>query len=430
MKVSFYNIGCKVNFAETEMLKQQFTNQGHEIVEFGKPADITIINTCTVTHNADADSRKAIRKAIKRSPNGFICAVGCWAQLRENQAFGIEGLDAILGAEEKFNIFNIFDKFEKQSNPIIINSGITKPCFHTAFSSESGSRTRAVFKIQDGCDYSCTYCAVPYARGASRSLPFDEFLPNLDNLLSYGYKEIILTGINLGEYSDKNKRLIDILELIANHPDNFRVRISSIEPNLITKDIINIMKDSEKICPHFHIPLQSGSDKILKLMKRRYNTAYFKNLINNIKTEIPDCAIGIDVIAAFPGETNEDFTNTYNFLESLPASYLHVFTYSLREGTIASKMQNHVNDMQKKKRTQILRTLSDEMSRLFSISQINNIKKILPEKLEKGYFKGWTENYIYTHVKSNEEIKNNDFVDVKLKEIKGKKVIAERIKSQ
>jgi threonylcarbamoyladenosine tRNA methylthiotransferase MtaB len=312
MKISFYNLGCKVNFAETAQLQDDFRKLGFEIVDFESESDIVFINTCTVTHKADADSRKIIRRAIRQNPKAFIAVGGCYSQLASEHLKEIDGIDAVLGANEKFRINELISVFSKREAPEIFISEKDDAEFYPACSADSNLRMRAVLKIQDGCDYFCTYCAVPHARGRSRSIPFDHIIPFLHDIENQGYKEVVLTGINLGDYRYEGKEFADVLDLIDREELGLRIRISSLEPDLINDEIIDIVADSKSICPHFHIPLQSGSDSILKSMRRRYDTKYFMDLIDKINKRIPDCGIGIDVIVGFPGETEEHFNETYN----------------------------------------------------------------------------------------------------------------------
>ncbi|MFC2130252.1 tRNA (N(6)-L-threonylcarbamoyladenosine(37)-C(2))-methylthiotransferase MtaB [Bacteroidota bacterium] len=399
MKVSFYNIGCKLNFAEMSQMQKEFEDAGFEVVDFKEQSDIVLINTCTVTHHADADSRKYIRRAIRNNPDAFIGVMGCYSQLKPDEIVEIDGVDAVLGTNNKFDIRELIRKFEKKNKPEIFIPDLNEVSFHFASSADNENRTRMVLKIQDGCDYVCTYCAVPYARGGSRSMDFDELKQKLIDLNNTDYHEIILSGINLGEYkAPTGENFTNVIRFMAETDLNYRVRISSIEPNLITDELIRIVKTADNICRHFHVPLQSGSTEILKLMKRRYKVETFENLVIKIKAEIPDCCIGVDVIEGFPGETDEHFKETYNLLDSLPISYLHVFTYSERDITPASKYPNQVQPGIRKERTKRLRKLSDKMKKEFIQSQTGKTGIVIPEdeKLENGkiIMEGWTGNYI------------------------------------
>ena len=397
MKISFYNIGCKVNFAEMSELQEQFEKLGHTIIPFGEISDAVLINTCTVTREADADCRKVIRRAQRISPEAFIGVMGCYAQMRSDEISAIEGVDAIFGNEEKFHIPELIGDFKKRNQLGLYVGKLENIEFHGACSSDNYNRTRLVLKIQDGCDYVCTYCTIPAARGGSRSMNFDDLRNRLLELNNTAFYEIILSGINLGEYkAPTGENFTDVIRLIESLDLKLRFRISSIEPNLVKPDLLEIMTHSDKMCPHFHIPLQSGSPDILRLMKRRYKVDTFTNLVNNIKEKIPDCCIGVDVITGFPGETDSHFLETYNLLSSFPVSYLHVFTYSKRDGTAASEFPDEVPHQVKKERTHQLRLLSETKKKEFYLSQIGKSKIVIPEEYDEstGMWQGWTENYV------------------------------------
>lgn len=398
MRVSFYNIGCKVNFAEISQIQKQFESLGAEIVDFGAPSDAVIINTCSVTNTADSDCRKIIRRALRSNPNAFVAVIGCYAQLRPEEIAEIEGVDAIIGTKYKFDIPILIDKFEKQPKPLtfVTQTDGNLP-YHTAISVDNESRTRIVFKLQDGCDYSCTYCTIPLARGKSRSMPFEEIRRKILELHDTEYEEVVLSGINLGEYkAPTGETFLDVIKLIDSMHPRQRFRISSIEPNKLNDEILKVVSNSDVFCPHFHIPLQSGSDEILRLMRRRYNTSIYAKLIEKVKAILPNSCIGVDVITGFPGETQNYFEETYNFIESLPVSYLHVFTYSERSGTQAENFPSKVPREERKERTNILRKLSDLKRRQFYESQINKILSVVPEEYnaDLGLWKGWSENYV------------------------------------
>ena len=360
--VAFHTLGCKLNFAETSTIGNQFVEKGFSVVDFKEQADVYVINTCTVTENADRECRQIVRRALRLNPNAYVIVTGCYAQLRAEEIKKIKGVDAVLGSNEKFNIFSLIPEFNKDL-PSCIQVTPTEKLdeFNFAFSSEALGRTRAFFKIQDGCDYKCTFCTIPKARGKSRSTSPDKVITEFKKLIHNGYKEVILTGVNVGDYGKhigKNlyKLLIDMLEVEG----DYRIRISSIEPNLLTDEIIELTKTNSKLVNHFHIPLQSGSSKMLKLMQRRYKATFYEKLIYKLNQGIPDIGIGVDVIVGFPGETEEDFLETYNFLKALPISYLHVFTYSERPNTPAIEMDNVVPITERKKRNNMLRILSEK----------------------------------------------------------------------
>lgn len=397
-KVAFYTLGCKLNFAETSAIGRQFKDQGFKITDFENPADVYVINTCTVTENAEKDCRKIVRRALRTNPAAYVIVTGCYAQLRPEQISSIKGVDAVLGSAEKFRVFDILNNFEKQELSCIFVSpdGELSDSFGPAFSSDADSRTRAFLKIQDGCDYKCSFCTIPKARGGSRSQAPDEVIKNFKQLVDSGYKEIVLTGVNTGDYLwENNFNFYQLLKKLVEQKGDFRIRISSIEPNLLTQEIIELTAENEKMCRHFHIPLQSGSPDILRLMQRRYTAADYKNLITRIIQRIPDCGIGVDVITGFPGETEAHFMETHDFLLNLPISYLHVFTYSERPDTKAAGMEGHVSVETRRMRTNILRNLSDKKRAAFYNSMAGLQSEVIFEhENDNGLMKGFTSNYI------------------------------------
>jgi threonylcarbamoyladenosine tRNA methylthiotransferase MtaB len=396
-KVSFYNLGCKVNLADISRIGKQFEELGHSIVDFEEESDIVLINTCTVTHRADADCRKIVRKALRKSPDAFVGVLGCFAQLSPDEVIKINGVDAVFGQKEKYNIPELIGNFNKSEKAQVLVGNMEDIPFHTSAVSDNTGRTRAVFKIQDGCEYNCTFCTIPMARGGFRSMNFNEITSHIDNFVSEGYNEVILSGINLGEYNSLNgEKFVDVVRLLDEYPADIRYRISSIEPNLLKQEIIDIIENSKKFVQHFHIPLQSGSQDILMKMKRRYRIKNYDKLINDIKTRMPDTCLGADVIVGFPGETEERFQETYDFINSSPISYLHVFTYSERKGTVAADLEGVVPHDIRKERTRILRELSENKLNEFYNSQIGKIKEVLPETYNPEYdqWKGHTDNYV------------------------------------
>ena len=427
MKVSFYNIGCKVNFAEMSELQEQFEKLGHTITPFGELTDAVLINTCTVTREADADCRKIIRRAQRISPDAFIGVMGCYAQLRSDEISAIDGVDAIFGNEEKYHIPELIGDFRKRNQLGIYVGKLEQIEFHGASSSDNHNHTRMVLKIQDGCDYVCTYCTIPAARGGSRSMKFDELKDKLLELNKTDFYEVVLSGVNLGEYkAPSGENFTDAIKLIDSLDLKLRFRISSIEPNLVKPELLDIVAQSDKMCPHFHIPLQSGSPDILRLMKRRYKLDTFTNLVKNIKSNIPDCCIGVDIITGFPGETYSHFNETYDLLSELPVSYLHVFTYSKRDGTAAADYPNPVPYPVKIDRTHKLRELSEKKKEQFYLSQIGKIKTVIPERMDitTGLWHGWTENYVKVHFKMDN---TKPLVNVKLKSYEKDYVMGEII---
>ncbi len=415
-KAAFHTIGCKLNFAETNAIGEEFLRRGYEIVDFNDAADVYVINTCSVTENAERECRQVVRRALRKNKNAFVAVTGCYAQLRPDELASIEGVDVVLGAGEKFDLFKKFETLEKQNLSCVFVSPIDEVNnFHPAFSVEANQRTRAFFKIQDGCDYTCTYCTIPFARGKSRSMEPEELIREFKSLVNSGYKEIILTGVNVGEYGRKiGTNLYEALKKMADVPGNFRIRISSIEPNLLNDDILKLTAENEKLCDHFHIPLQSGSDNVLKLMQRRYNSSYYKDLVYRIREVLPDAGIGVDVIVGTPGETEEDFLTTYEFLKELPFSYLHVFTYSERPGTKALEIPGKVSLRERKRRNKILRELSDKKRKDFYRSMLGKELTVLfEEQNSDGFIKGFSENYVRVQYPFNSDLVN-EFVNVKI----------------
>jgi threonylcarbamoyladenosine tRNA methylthiotransferase MtaB len=406
-KVYLVTFGCKVNYAETQRIAEEFVEQGILLADNINDADILVINTCSVTKKADADARKAIRHSLKINPNLYVIITGCAVEINPFQFSSIEGADLIIPNNEKFNILKYSNDFKKLNESKIIDSKIENVQFQFAYSNEEDSRSRAVLKIQDGCEYNCSYCTIPLARGHFRSMPFDEIIPAVEKIKSNGFNEIVLVGINLSEYQFQHKRFLDVLKLLEESDIDIRIRISSIEPNILNDEIIKFIAKSQKICHHFHIPLQSGSNNILKLMRRRYTAEQFKAKIDLISQYIPDAGIGIDVITGFPDETEECFQETYNLLDNLAISYLHVFSYSERDNTLAITMQNKIPEKIKKERTNILRELSKRKTEIFYKNQLGKIREVIFEKkLEDDSYFGHSDNYIPVITKSKNDIIN------------------------
>ena len=403
-------------------------NRDFEIVDFKEHADVYVINTCTVTDNADKECRQIVRRVLRQNPNAFVAVTGCYAQLKPEEISEIEGVDAVFGSNEKFKIFSILESFEKKDFSCIYVSDTESLNneFNSAHSTDADSRTRAFFKIQDGCDYKCTFCTIPLARGKSRSMNPDEVVSQFKNLVNSGYKEIILTGVNVGDYGNSlNKKLYDILKELIEIPGDFRIRISSIEPNLLTDDIIKLAAENKKLCNHFHIPLQSGSPEVLKLMQRRYNASFYEDRINKIKELIPDCGIGVDVIVGSPGETEEKFLETYKFLNKIDVSYLHVFTYSERPNTKAITMPGNVEIADRRKRNNMLRILSEKKRNDFYRNMIGKETEVIFEhQNNNGFMKGFSSNYVRVLNPYNEKLVN-EITPVKIIEIKENMCIAE-----
>ena len=393
MNVAFKTLGCKLNYSETSSISRDFENKGYKKVSFKENADIYVINTCSVTQNADKEFKYLVNRAKKNNPKSKIIAIGCYAQLKPKEIGQIDGVDLVLGADKKFNVLNYIENNESHSCEIN-----NVKSFQTSYS--LGDRTRSFLKVQDGCDYKCTYCTIPLARGKSRSGNINEIIENAKTLVGNGVKEVVLTGVNIGDYGilenkGRQTNFLTLLKEIEKIKNLERVRISSIEPNLLNNEIIEFVSQSQKIMPHFHIPLQSGSDKILKLMKRRYLSELYVDRVNKIKELIPDCCIGADVIVGFPGENDIDFKRTYDFISSLEISYLHVFSYSERENTESVYFAEKNSKKIKSERSSILRELSDIKRESFNKKNINSERKILFESENKnGFIHGYTDNYI------------------------------------
>jgi threonylcarbamoyladenosine tRNA methylthiotransferase MtaB len=394
--VALHTLGCKLNFSETSTIGNQFLKNGFSIVDIKDTADIYVFNTCTVTENAEKECRQLVRRVLKKNPQAYIIVTGCYAQLRPQEISSIAGVDAVLGSNEKFEIFSILKNFNKKElSCIYVSPSEELNSFGSASSTDADSRTRAYFKIQDGCDYKCTFCTIPLARGSSRSMNPELVVDEFKKLVQQGYKEIILTGVNVGDYGKQNDvAFYDLLKKIIVIDGDFRLRISSIEPNLLTDEIINLTAESNKICNHFHIPLQSGSNKILRLMQRRYTVEDYIKIILKAKDRIPDIGIGVDVIVGFPGETEKDFMDTYNVLLELPISYLHVFTYSERPDTKAIMLSGSVKPVERKRRNNMLRILSDKKKNYFYNQMIGKNLDVLFESQDDDTIKGFSSNYV------------------------------------
>ncbi len=396
-KAALHTLGCKLNFSETSTIGNQFLSKGYDIVDFKEHADVYVFNTCTVTENAEKECRQLVRRVLRQNPEAYVVVTGCYAQLRPEEISAIAGVDAVLGTQEKFRLFDILDGFEKKDLAcIFVSPDIEINEFGPAHSTDADSRTRAYLKIQDGCDYKCSFCTIPKARGLSRSMDPDSVIVEFKSLLDEGYKEILLTGVNVGDYGKQYQTdLYHLLLRMVRIPGEFRIRISSIEPNLLSDEIINLTASNEKMCRHFHIPLQSGSPRILKQMKRRYKTEDYRKLIDKLNDIIPEVGIGVDVITGFPGETEEEFRETYDFLRDLSISYLHVFTYSERPGTAASGMTDQVDVFERKRRNSELRKLSSRKRNLFYNKSAGTTAEVLFEaENHNGVMKGFSSNYI------------------------------------
>ena len=413
---AFYTLGCKLNFSETSTIARDLEEEGFARVEFEKGADIYIINTCSVTDQADKKCRNIVRKALKHNPNAFVVVIGCYAQLKPKEISSIDGVDLVLGAQEKFKISNYLNKLDKNSSPVVMNKHIKHVNeFYPGYS--QGDRVRSFFKVQDGCNYFCSFCTIPLARGKSRSGSVKQTILKAKELANSEVKEVVLTGVNIGDFGNgTNENFYDLIKELDKIENIDRFRISSIEPDLLSDQIIEFVHNSNKFVPHFHIPLQSGSDQLLKSMRRRYDTKLYSDKIEKIKKLMPNACIGVDVIVGYPGETDEEFNKTMNFLKSLPISYLHVFTYSERANTTAPRMGEVVPMEERRKRSKQLRILSLKLKQKFYQEQIGSQEKVLLETKEDNSIYGFTENYIKVKIPGEIELKNN-IVKVRLKEL-------------
>ncbi len=420
-KVAFYTLGCKLNFSETSTIGRLFVDAGYAVVEFTDAADVYVINTCSVTDHADKKCRKVVKEALKYSPNAYVTIVGCYAQLKPQEIANIEGVDMVLGAAEKFRIVEFITDLTKQPKAVVHQQDIEKVNHNFIAGYSIGDRTRTFLKVQDGCDYPCTYCTIPLARGGSRSDTIENVVQKATQIAASGVKEIVLTGVNLGDFGiregQREDKFFDLVKALDEVEGIERIRISSIEPNLLSNEIIEFVATSRRFVPHFHIPLQSGSNKILGLMKRRYQRELYVDRVAKIKELMPNCCIGVDVIVGFPGETQEDFLETYEFLNQLDVSYLHVFTYSEREQTEAVTMKGKVVGSTRFERNKMLHNLSDKKRRAFYQSQIGTEGQVLFEDDQKnGFMRGFTKNYVKVRAKYD-PVMVNELKDVKLVEL-------------
>ncbi len=415
--IALKTIGCKLNFAETSTISRDFANRGFMVVDFGESADVYIINTCTVTANADKDCRKAVRQAVRKNPKAFIAMVGCFSQLKPEEANSIPGVSTVLGNDEKFNVFKHYQAFINNTNELEYHSHTDRlNDFHASHS--ASERTRTFLKVQDGCDYECTYCTIPLARGKSRSANIVNTMQQAQEIAKTNTKEIVLTGVNTGDFGrGTNESFFDLIKELDKLENIDRIRISSIEPNLLTGGMIDFIAESRLFVPHFHIPLQSGSNKVLKDMRRRYRRELYAERVEIIKAVMPDCCIGVDVIVGFPTETEKDFQQTYDFINSLDVSYLHVFSYSPRDNTKALLFENVVSHQQKVERSKILHKLSDEKRYTFYNRFIGERRKVLFESYFDNKIQGHTDNYIKVMVKGNAEMVNT-IIPIKMIKIK------------
>ena len=425
-KVAFYTLGCKLNFSETSTISRQFAEKGYQKVGFSEQPDIFIINTCSVTENADKKCKKIVKEARKVNEDAYVAIIGCYAQLKPKEISEIPGVDAVLGAAEKFRLIELLDGFVRAPQAKVLASEIKEAtAFNNAYS--INDRTRTFLKVQDGCNYHCAFCTIPLARGKSRSDSIDRILESAREIANTDVKEVVLTGVNIGDFGiregKREERFVDLVKAIDQVEGIDRIRISSIEPNLLTNEIIDYTAHSNRFVPHFHIPLQSGSNKILRKMRRRYLRELYEDRVNKIKQLLPHCCIGVDVIVGFPGETHEDFLETYHFLNELNIAYLHVFTYSERANTAATEMEGVVPLKERQQRSKMLRGLSEKKKRQFYEENIGRTATVLFEDdVEDGMMHGFTENYVRVTAKYD-PLLINELKEVELTHINEKGLV-------
>jgi threonylcarbamoyladenosine tRNA methylthiotransferase MtaB len=396
-RVALHTLGCKLNFAETSTIGRQFVSRGFDVVNLDEAVDVVVLNTCSVTERADRDARQWLRRVSRKSPNALVIVTGCYAQLEPEEIASIDGVDFVLGSKEKFEMFQYVNDLKKSGYPQVYVSDIdTDSGFGQAFSADVGSRTRAFLKIQDGCDYTCAFCTIPLARGESRSIPIDSVVDQANEIVARGYKEIVLTGVNVGDYGRKiGTNALELMKSLERVVGLERIRVSSVEPNLMTEEMVDFMVGSPVFCNHFHIPLQSGSDTVLKRMRRRYLTDDYRRIVKYIRMKDPDAGIGADVIVGFPGESEVEFEETYRFLADLPVSYFHVFTYSERPGTPAKTLDGAVEPSIRARRSRMLRILGRKKRRGFFLQFVDRVLPVLFESSKNGEeISGLTSNYI------------------------------------
>lgn len=401
-KVSFYTLGCRLNMSETSSVADGFARRGYEIVPFEEPADIVFMNTCTVTDGADSSCRNMIRKAQKFSPEAKIVVSGCYAQMEAEKVKAMKGVDLILGTSERHKVFDYLD----EENETLVKIEKSNE-FWGAATTLAGEHTRAFLKIQDGCNYVCSFCIIPYARGRSRAISIKDAVNEAKRVTSQGFKELVLTGVNIGEYESSSKEsFTDLVREIVALDGVKRLRMSSVEVNTFSRELLEVLKNSGKYQDHFHVPLQSGDDGILKSMKRKYDSSYYKDTISMIKDFFPDAGIGADVIAGYPGESEKQFLNTYNFMSELPLTHFHVFPFSKRKGTVASRLSDHIQSDVKKKRVKQLIELGDEKLKTFTKNNVGKESHVLFEQKKNDFWYGYTSNYLRIKVASDKDLKN------------------------
>ncbi len=418
-RASFYTLGCRLNQAETALIGADFLNKGYDVVPFGAETDVCVINTCTVTEQADAKCRQLVRQVLKRSPGALVAVVGCYSQMDAEALAEIEGVDLIIGTEEKMRVAELVDIPQKLPQPVIVKGKISSEPFTISSIGNYEHATRANLKIQDGCDFMCTFCIIPFARGRARSRAFWDIQREAIALVARGHKELVLTGVNLGTYEFEGKDLLDVIRMLETIDGLQRIRISSIEPTTIPESLVYYMADSEKLCNHFHIPLQSGHDETLKRMRRFYTVSEYTNFIELVHKTVPDVCLGADVMVGFPGERDTEFAETITLLRELPFAYFHVFPFSQRPGTAAVKMPGQVPAPLRKRRSEALRALSNAKRQAFLERHIGQtVRVLMEERNAAGLYQGFTENYLKVGVETDQEL-GNDIVDVAVEKATG-----------
>ncbi len=415
-RASFYTFGCRLNQAETALISNTFKEKGYQIVDFGEPTDVCVINTCTVTEKADSECRQLVRQVLRRSPEAFVAVVGCYAQMGAETLRTIEGIDLIIGTEEKMRVSDFIDIPHKLPEPVVRKSKISRTPFTISSVGNYEHATRANLKIQDGCDFMCSFCVIPFARGRARSRAFWDIQREAQQLVELGHKELVLTGVNIGTYEFGGKTLLDVIKMLERIDGLERIRISSIEPTTIPNELIDHMAESPKLCHHLHVPIQSGDNSVLNKMRRLYSVTEYVEFLERVQTHIPDVCFGTDVMVGFPGEGDVEFNNTLDLLRELPFGYFHVFSFSERASTAAVKMQNRVDFQTKKARSQILRRLSQKKRTAFYRQHIGKTMRVLmEERTENGLFQGLTDNYLKVGVRTEAALSNH-LVDVQVQD--------------
>ncbi|MEO5929161.1 MAG: tRNA (N(6)-L-threonylcarbamoyladenosine(37)-C(2))-methylthiotransferase MtaB, partial [Candidatus Kapaibacterium sp.] len=424
-RVSLHTLGCKLNYAETSTIGARFRSEGYDITDFGSPSDVIVINSCTVTAHADRECRQLVRRALRANPSAFVIVTGCYAQLQPEEIASIDGVDLVLGSSEKFRTFELAGDFRKRDVPKVMVGEVSDDVFGAAYSGEGDARTRAFLKVQDGCDYTCSFCTIPLARGGSRSQPIEDAYRQARDLVAAGFREIVITGVNVGDFGKgRGESFADLLRRLHDVDGLERLKISSIEPNLLTDEIITMAAGSDRMLPHFHIPLQSGSDAILARMRRRYRSALYRDRVELILSAMPDAAIGVDVIVGFPGESDADFQATHDVLHALPVAYFHAFTYSERENTPAVEFAEPVPVEARRNRTRMLRNLSEKKRAAFAEKHRGDVRPVLFEHgNDGGMIQGYTDNYIRVAVRHGSALQNR-IVPVRIGEFLGEHAAA------